>query len=156
MLIKVEPAGFFMYSVQLIFDLENPDSEDQPVREYLACHQLEPRYQSQGEYEGRQCESMQFGGCYLGQHLHAVGQLQLKAVRREALSEAIAAHLTHRQGGPPGETSGVSPDRQAVLDTLVESFDDESVFQTNEHGELIAVLDGDAVREAAQELLTRD
>jgi len=156
MLIKVEPAGFFMYSVQLIFDLENPDSEDQPVRDYLARHQLEPRYQSQGEYEGRQCESMQFGGCYLGQHLHAVGQLQLKAVRREVLAETIESHLTHRQCWLPGTPAGSPPDRQAVLDTLVDTFDDESVFQTNEQGELIAVLDGDAVRQAARELLTRD
>ena len=35
MLIKVEPAGFFMYTVQLIFDLDRPDSEDGPVRDYL-------------------------------------------------------------------------------------------------------------------------
>ena len=151
MLIKVEPAGVLMYSVQLVFDLVNPDAEDQPVRDYLQEHQLEPRYQSQGEYEGRQCESMQFGGCYLGNHLHEVSQIQLRAVRVEALTEEIQAHL---EGLPPEESARSDDQRQEVVAALVAEFNQESAFSTGEQGELIALLDGDAVREAAQRLLS--
>ena len=35
MIIKVEPADFFMYTVVLIANLENPDPEDQDIRDYL-------------------------------------------------------------------------------------------------------------------------
>ena len=41
MLIKVEPAGFFMYTVQMVFDVELPDSEDLAVRDYLAEYELQ-------------------------------------------------------------------------------------------------------------------
>jgi hypothetical protein len=151
MLIKVEPAGFFMYSVQLVFDLVNPDGEDQPVRDYLQEHQLEPRHKSQGDYEGRQCESMQFGGCYLGNHLHEVGQIQLRAVQEEVLTEAIQTHL---EAQPAEEALGPDDRRQEVLAALVAEFNQESSFTTGEHGELAAELDGDAVRAAARRLLT--
>ena len=30
MYIRLEPADFFMYRVIMVFDLENPDAEDQP------------------------------------------------------------------------------------------------------------------------------
>ena len=151
MLIKVEPAGFLMYSIQMVFDLVNPDAEDQPVRDYLQEHQLEPRYQSQGEYEGRQCESMQFGGCYLGKHLHEVGQLQLRAVQEEVLTEAIQTHL---EALPSEEVASSDDQRQEVLAALVAEFNQESSFTIGEQGELAAALDGDAVRAAARRLLT--
>ena len=93
MLIKVEPAGFFMYTVQLIFDLDRPDSEDGTVRDYLTDNELEPRYQTTGEYEGRQSEVMQFGGCYLGRHLQSVGQIQRRAVEVELLTAEVENHL---------------------------------------------------------------
>ena len=54
-----------MYTVKLIFDLEKPDSEDQEVRDYLDQRELEPRYLSTADLDGRQCQIMQFGGCYL-------------------------------------------------------------------------------------------
>ena len=85
-----------MYRVQLIFDLAHPDSEDQPVRDYLAQHDLEPRHRSVGEVEGRHCEVMLFGGCYLGLHLEAIGRLQRQAVEQEF---SVA-------GGPEAAPSG--------------------------------------------------
>ena len=33
-----------MYQVKLIFDLEEPNSEDQQVRDYMTEHELEPKY----------------------------------------------------------------------------------------------------------------
>ena len=152
MFIKVEPADFFMYRVIMTFDLENPDSEDQEVRDYLAEHELEPRYLSKGEFEGRQCEFMQFGGCYLGgRHLESISQLQRSAVEVELLTAEIRDHLDN---SPEGAPSVAEDQRQTAIAQLVEGFHQESSFQTNENGELIAVLDGDAVREAARRLAT--
>ena len=142
MLIKVEPAGFFMYTVQMIFDVENPDAEDGTVRDYLADNELEPRYQSTGQYEGRQCEVMQFGGCYLGRHLQSVGQIQRRAVEVELLTAEVESHLTALAVDLPAET----------VAALAADFHQESAFQPNEAGELTAVLDREVVREAALRL----
>ncbi len=142
MLIKVEPAGFFMYTVQMIFDVENPDAEDGTVRDYLADNELEPRYQSTGKYEGRQCEVMQFGGCYLGRHLQSVGQIQRRAVEVELLTAEVESHLTALAVELPAET----------VAALAADFHQESAFQANEAGELTAVLDREAVKEAALRL----
>ena len=152
MLIKVEPAGFFMHSVQMIFDLENPDAEDGPVRDYLADHQLEPRHQSTGEYEGRQCEVMQFGGCYLGRHLQGVGQLQRHAVEAELLTAELETHLTTlspelAHAAPGTELS--KEQRQKIAAALTPTFHRKQSFQPNEQGELSIVLDKDEVRAAA-------
>jgi hypothetical protein len=148
--IKVEPAGFFMYTVQLVFDPERPDSEDPEVRDYLAKNELEPRYQWTAEFEGRQCEWMQFGGCYLGKHLQNIGQIQRQAVETELLTAEIESHLN----SSPIEGVTLSQEqRQATLATLVQEFRQESSFQTNENGELTAVLDGNQVREAARRWL---
>ena len=105
MFIKVEPAEFFMYRVQLIFDLNHPDSEDRPVRDYLAQHDLEPRDRSMGEVEGRHCEVMQFGGCYLGPHLEAIGTLQRQAVEEELR----VAELGQRPAAAVERAMGIEP-----------------------------------------------
>ena len=156
MLIKVEPAGFFMHSVQMIFDLENPDAEDGPVRDYLADHQLEPRHQSTGEYEGRQCEVMQFGGCYLGRHLQGVGQLQRHAIEAELLTAELERHLTalapELAAAAPG-TELSKEQRQEIATALTPTFHREESFQPNEQGELAIVLDRDEVRAAALQWL---
>ena len=58
MIIKVEPADFFMYSVVMISNLETPDPEDREIHDYLESQELEPRYQSEGDFEGRHSESI--------------------------------------------------------------------------------------------------
>ena len=136
-----------MYRVILIFDMESPDSEDQEVRDYLAEHELEPRYQSTGELDQRQCEFLQFGGCYLGRHTDSIGQIQRKAVEVELLTAAIRGHLDDSNAGDAGLTE---QQRQAAVAELVPEFHQESSFQTAENGNLIAVLDGEAVRAAAR------
>ena len=142
-----------MYRVILIFDMESPDSEDQEVRDYLAEHELEPRYQSTGELDQRQCEFLQFGGCYLGKHVDSIGQIQRKAVEVELLTAAIRDHLADTTAEDVGEDAGLTEQqRQAAVAELVPEFHQDSSFQTAENGELIAVLDGEAVREAAHNL----
>ena len=150
MFIKVEPADFLMFRVIMTFDLENPDSEDQQVRDYLTDHDLEPRYTNQGEFEERQCEFMQFGGCYLGNHLQNISQIQRVAVEVELLTAEIRVHLNIS----PDATTPLAKDQQTTIAQLVKDFHQDSSFQTNENGELIVVLDGDAVRAAASRLAT--
>ena len=143
-----------MYRVILIFDMESPDSEDQEVRDYLEEHELEPRYQSTGELDQRQCEFLQFGGCYLGRHVDSIGQIQRKAVEVELLTAAIQGHLADTTDGDVGEAAGLTEQqRQAAVAELVPQFHQESSFETAENGNLIAVLDGEAVREAAHQLV---
>ncbi len=149
MFIKVEPADFFMFRVIMTFDLEYPDSEDQQVRDYLTEHDLEPRYLSKGEFEDRQCEFMQFGGCYLGNHLQNISQIQRVAVEVELLTAEIRVHL---DASPDGTIPTADDQQQAAIAQLVKDFHEDSSFQTNEHGELIVVLDGDEVRAAASQL----
>ena len=151
MLIRVEPAGFTMYTVQMVFDPEHPDSEDQEVREYLAEHDLEPRHQWTSEFEGRQCQWLQFGGCYLGNHLNGIGQIQRRAVEIELLTAEIQQHLDSL---PLGETSLEGERRQEAVAALVQEFHQESSFQVNDNGELTAVLDGDEVMKAARRWLS--
>ena len=151
MFIKVEPADFFMYRVKLIYNLEVPDSEDQGVRDYLVEHQLIPKAQSTGEFEGRQSELMVFGGCYLGRHLTEIGQIQRRAVEEELLTEEIQRHLS---ASSQDDLELEEEKRQEAVAELVQTFNQESSFQTNEKGELEAVLDREAVVEAARQLRT--
>ena len=154
MFIKVEPAGFFMYTVQLIFDPGSPDSEDQEVRDYLADHELEPRYQYEIEEGGRPCEVLQFGGCYLGRHLQTVGQIQRHAVEVELLTAEVEGHLAAL--ALPQLADGESGDgelRQETVAELVSELHQESAFQPNDNGELAVALDREEVRVAALKLL---
>ena len=137
-----------MFRVIMTFDLEYPDSEDQDVRDYLTEHELEPRYTNQGEFEDRQCEFMQFGGCYLGNHLQNISQIQRVAVEVELLTAEIRVHLNIS----PDAATPLAEDQQTAINQLIKDFHQDSSFQTNENGELIVVLDGDAVRAAANQL----
>ena len=150
MFIKVEEAGFFMYTVKLIYDLEKPDPEDQQVRDYLVENELEPKYQGTGQYEGSNCELMQFGGCYLGKHLEKIGAIQRHAVETEILTEEIQKHLKF------AFSNGLSADdgqREEVVSRLVQEFHPNSVFENSENGELAVSLDEAAVVDAARRLI---
>ncbi|CAI8010638.1 hypothetical protein GBAR_LOCUS6981 [Geodia barretti] len=149
MFIKVEPAEFFMYRVILVFDLEAPNSEDQHVRDYMTECELEPKYQHIGDFEGSNCELMQFGGCYLGRHLGKISEIQRNQVEREIITAEIGLALDD-EGDPV-----VVPDdvREETLAQLVQAFHQPEVFQPNEEGLLEAVLDAPSVRQAARELL---
>ena len=149
MFINVEPADFFMYRVKLIYNLDSPDSEDQQVRDYLAENELIPKVQDTGEFEGNQSEMMVFGGCYLGRHLNQIGQIQRRAVEVELLTAEIQRHLS---SSTDDGLALVEEERQCAVAELVQTFHQDSSFQTNEKGELEAVLDGQAVMEAAQQL----
>ena len=154
MFIQVEPVDFFMYSVKLFFDLDEPNAEDQAVRDYLASNELEPKYQGTGApegFDGHQCAVMRFGGCYLGKHLERIGQIQRHAVEVELLTAAIAEHL---KAPTPGGAPLSEAERATAISRLVKEFHQDSSFTTGDNGELVATLDENAVREAARRLLT--
>ncbi len=154
MFIKVEPAGFFMHTVKLFFDLDSPNQADGPVREYLAEHELEPRYRWDDELEGNRCEVLQFGGCYLGNHLQGIGQIQRNAVEVELLTAEITRHLDSVLDGQALLQAPLTEERrQAAICALVSEFQRESAFQTNEKGELTAVLEEAEVRQAVRRVL---
>ena len=149
MFIKVEPAEFFMYRVILVFDLESPDSEDREVRDYMVEWELEPKYQRTGDFEGRDSELMQFGGCYLGKHLGKISEIQRGHVERELLTAEIRRLLDD------AEQPTVIPEvgREETLRRLVQRFHTPEAFRANDDGLLEAVLDAPAVRQAAREML---
>ena len=149
MFIKVEPAGFFMHTVKLIFNLDNPDSEDIEVRDYLAKHELEPRYRWDDKLEDDKAEVIQFGGCYLGNHLQGIGQIQRKAVEVELLIEALTPYVEEVL---KEVESGQVSDGKCITDQLVKIFHDESYFGSNESGELTVSLPVDVVLRSARSI----
>ena len=151
MFIQVEPKDFFMYSVKLYFDLEDPNSEDQAVQDYLKERELDPKYRWTDELDGHRCEVMQFGGCYLGRHLERIGQIQRHAVEVELLTDVVEEHLG-------ALTLAILPlpeaQRQSILAQLVQQFHQDSSFKAGDGGELVACVDSDAIREAVRHLLS--
>ena len=150
MFIKVEPAGFFMYTVQMVFDTKNPDNEDAQVKDYLAQHQLEPRYQWEADFEGRNCQWLQFGGCYLGSHLQGIGQIQRQAVEVELLTEEIDRYL---EANPPEVAALTTPARNELVTALVTEFQHEENFAPDEQGQLTAYLDKEQLAQAVHRRL---
>lgn len=149
MFIKVEPAEFFMYRVILVFDMENPNSEDQNVRDYMTEWELEPKYQYTGDFEGSNSEIMQFGGCYLGRHLGHISEIQRSHVEREIITAEIGRALDDG----PDPVAIPDAQRDLTVEQLAQAFHQPEAFQPNDEGLLEAVLDGPAVRQAARELL---
>ena len=122
------------------------------MREYLADHALEPRHQSTGEYAGRRCEVMQFGGGYLGRHLQQVGQLQRQVVEAKLIAAELERQLStllpELASAVPGLTLPAARRRELTA-ALTAEFHREESFQPNETGELAVVLDAAAVAPAA-------
>ena len=154
MYITVEPAGMMMHTVKLVFDPQEPAPEDAQVRDYLSQHELEPRYHWFAEIEGlagRQCEIMQFGGCYLGRNLQNIGQIQRRAVETELLTAEIERHIAAGRV-PPLATAG-DAERAAAISAMLDEFRQEENFGVDDANELRATLDATALPPAAERAL---
>ena len=149
MFLKVEPAGFFMYTVQIMFDPTNPDPEDDGVRNYLLDHALEPRHEWIEQIEGRDCNWMQFGGCYLGNHLQEIGKLQRTAVEEELISEEITRTL---ESLDDSELAIDPQDLASIRHKLAQEFHNEDNFSVNELGALEAVIDPEALKDVLRRI----
>ena len=150
MYISVEPAGLMMHTVKLVFDPQDPTAEDQQVRDYLAEHELEPRYHWFAEIDGlagRQCEILQFGGCYLGRNLQNIGQIQRRAVETELLTAEISRHTA--TGALTALSDATAAERAAATVLLIDEFRQEETFRLDDAGELIATVDAAALQQAA-------
>ena len=150
MIIKVEPAEMFMYRVILISNLETPDPEDQEIRDYLEANELEPKYRSEGDFEGRHSESMQFGGCYLGRHTGEINLIQQRYVESELIAYEINRHLS--ESDSPVEIPEEL--REDALAELLKDFNNEDAFRETDDGKYEVALDGEKVREAARVMMT--
>ena len=149
MIIKVEPAEMFMYRVILISNLETPDPEDQEIRDYLEANELEPKYRSEGDFEGRHSESMQFGGCYLGRHTGEINLIQQRYVEAELIAYEINRHL----GESDSPVEIPEELREDALAELLKDFNNEDAFRETDDGKYEVALDGEKVREAARAML---
>ncbi|MEC8855830.1 MAG: hypothetical protein VX664_00420 [Chloroflexota bacterium] len=150
MIIKVEPADFFMYRVIVIAKLENPDPEDQEISDYLKANELEPKYRSEGDFEGRHSESMQFGGCYLGNHTGEINLIQQRYVEEEIIVHEIKRHLA--ESDRPVEFP--EDERDNAVAELRKTINNEDPLRNIDDGKYEVALEGEAVREAARGLLT--
>ena len=149
MIIKVEPAEMFMYRVILISNLETPDPEDQEIRDYLEVNELEPKYRSEGDFEGRHSESMQFGGWYLGRHTGEINLIQQRYVEAELIAYEINRHL----GESDSPVEIPEELREDALAELLKDFNNENAFRETDDGKYEVALDGEEVREAARAML---
>ena len=154
MYITVEPAGLMMHTVKLVFDPADPAAEDQQVRDYLSEHELEPRYHWFAEIdglEGRECEIMQFGGCYLGRNLQNIGLIQRRVVEDELLTAEIQRHI---DGGSLTDLEAApETQRQDAIAAIIDEFRVEETFSQDEAGELRATVDAEALQDAAARAL---
>ena len=150
MIIKVEPAEMFMYRVILISNLETPDPEDQEIRDYLETNELEPKYRSEGDFEGRHSESMQFGGCYLGRHTGEINLIQQRYVEAEHIAYEINRHL----GEADSPVEIPEEFKEDALAELLKDFNNEDAFRETDDGKYEVALDGEKVREAARVMMT--
>ena len=154
MYITVEPAGLMMHTVKLVFDPSDPAAEDQQVRDYLSEHELEPRYHWFAEIEGlegRECEIMQFGGCYLGRNLQNIGLIQRRVVEDELLTAEIQRHI---DGGSLTDLEAApETQRQDAIAAIIDEFRVEETFSQDEAGELRATVDAEALQDAAARAL---
>jgi hypothetical protein len=155
MRIKIEPKAFFMYSVFLAFRKEQPDPEDDAIKAYLNEHELIPKVQGTDQIDGQSFEVLYFGGCYLGNHLQIIEDMQRRAVEHDLLRVEIERVL--REATTPGR-HGVAektpePELQALIVALVQTFHQDASFEADEQGYLKVSLDPAVIQQKFLELM---
>src|SRR5919108_3104693 len=155
MIIRVEPKDFFMSTVLLIFDQEQPDPEDEVAKRYLAERGLEPKRTFHTDVQERDYVVWQFGGCYLGRHLDAIADIQKKYLEAEMLAEELPRLLKADAEVAVREAIDHLPDVrfQELVDTLVKEFHQESSFAPDTGGNVKVVLEPAVVQRRFRELL---
>jgi hypothetical protein len=155
MIIRVEPREFFMSTVYLIFNREQPEPEDDEINRYLAEHQLDPKRRFEATSEERPCQVWQFGGCYLGTHLERIIDIQRRYLEAEMLAQELPRLLMEGTDAAAQQTMAALPAErfQELVGRLVEEFHRESSFGADEQGSLTVTLEPTVVRQRFQELL---
>ena len=156
MLIRVEPKEFFMSTVYLIFNRGQAEPEDAEIKEYLAQRELEPKREFDTTYQEQACQVWQFGGCYLGNHLHQIADIQQGYLEAEMLALEIPRLLKQGADAALLQTADALPDArlQELLGLLVREFHRESAFGTDEAGHVKVTLEPGVIQQRFRELLT--
>ena len=154
MIVHTEPKDFFMFTVHFIFNQEHPDAEDEAVKAYLEQKQLYPKRTNKIEHQGWPCVVWSFGGCYLGRHLGAIGEMQRKTVEREMVTAHVERVVLHEpQEGLRALTSAMTDDaRQKLVTDLVDEFHRDDSFGLDDQGQLKLTLEDSAVEARLREL----
>jgi hypothetical protein len=155
MIIRVEPKDFFMSTILLIFDQEQPDPEDEEAKCYLAERGLEPKRIFHTEMQERDYVVWQFGGCYLGRHLDAIADIQKKYLEAEMLADELPRLLKADAEVAVREAIDQLPDTrlEELVDALVKEFHQESSFGPGAEGNLKVILEPAVVQRRFKELL---
>jgi hypothetical protein len=155
MIIRVEPKDFFMSTILLIFDREQPDPEDEEVKRYLAERSLEPKRTFETVYQERDSLVWQFGGCYLGGHLNTVADIQRRYLEEEMLAHEMPRLLKESAAVETQETVDQLPDTrlQELVGTLVKEFHQESSFAPDADGNIKVTLEPAVIQRRFRELL---
>ena len=155
MIIRVEPKDFFMSTILLIFDREQPDPEDEEVKGYLTERSLEPRRTFETAYQERDCLVWQFGGCYLGGHLNTIADIQRKYLEEEMLAHEMPRLLKASAPVEIQEAVDQLPDArlQELVGSLVKEFHQESAFAPDADGNIHVTLEPAVVQHRFRELL---
>ena len=155
MIIRVEPKEFFMSTVYLIFNKAQAEPEDTEVKQYLAERQLEPRREFETAYQELDCMVWQFGGCYLGQHLDKIADIQRRYIEAEMLASELPRIV---QEGADAEvrqaTQELSPaGLQDLMGALVKEFHQDSSFGSDAEGHAKVTLEPAVVQQRFKALL---
>ena len=158
MIIKVESKDWNMASVFLLFDVEEPDSEDEAIRTYLDERGLAPKRVAQTRVEERECEVWSFGSCYLGLHLSVIAEMQRKTLEREALAMEIRALL--KEGPDSAARDGAAGIGEeglwAAVEGLLDEYHRDSSFATDDDGLISVALDAAEVQRSFLKLVSSD
>lgn len=155
MIIRVEPKEFFMSTVYLIFDKAQTEPEDTEVKQYLEERQLQPRREFETAYQEQDCMVWQFGGCYLGQHLEKIADIQRRYIEAEMLALEIqrlvcdGADAEVRQAAEELSPPGL----QELIGALAKEFHQDSSFGSDEEGHVKVTLEAAVVQQRFKALL---
>ena len=157
MRIRIEPREFFMYTVFLAFNNDEPDPEDQEIKAYLDQRRLLPKVQGTDTLEDKEVEVMVFGGCYLGGHLKVLGGMQQRAVRRQMLEEEIGCTLTETTDAVARQVadSTPAPELKELFASLAQQLDQESTFgpDPNSEGFVKVILESAVIQQSFLEMV---
>jgi hypothetical protein len=111
--------------------------------------------QGTDQIDGQACEVLYFGGCYLGNHLQVLEDMQRQAVEHDLLRVAIAHVL--QEPTDPGTRRVVektpAPELQALIAHLVQEFHQDASFAADEAGYLQVSLDPAVIQQRFVELV---
>lgn len=142
MLIRVEPKDVAMFAVYFLFNKQQPDPEDEPVKRYLESHGLSAKRRLPMDYHGTQCDAMYFGSCYIGPHMNAIREIQRKRAEQALMTLAIH-HLVAEESNEAVRqaVSALSEDRLAgVKAQLMSRFNVEASFSQDQEGNLVVAV----------------